>query len=215
MTRTYHETRFSYDRRRKILWKCLWDYYFSDQIRPSDCVLDLGCGYGDFINSAVARKRIAIDSWPGCKDFLDPNVEPIITSVTDLTGLVNSSIDFAFASNLLEHLEKNEIASMLASLRGKLGQNGTLTILQPNWKYAFREYFDDFTHTSVWSDISMSDFLRANDWEVIEVLPRFLPLSLKSKLPVQPWLIKAWLMSPFKPLGKQMLIKARPLRKSC
>jgi len=29
----------------------------------SHCVLDLGCGYGDFINNVVARRRIAVDSW--------------------------------------------------------------------------------------------------------------------------------------------------------
>lgn len=214
MSEMYHETRFSYDPRRKILWKSLWSYYFREQIRPSDCVLDLGCGYGDFINSVTAQRRIAIDSWPDCQEFLDPGVESLITPVTDLSELADSSVDFAFASNLLEHLEKKEVASMLAALRGKLSQNGTLTILQPNWKYAFREYFDDFTHTSVWSDVSLGDFLRANDWEVIEVLPRFLPLSLKSRFPVRSWLIRAWLMSPVKPLGKQMLIKARPLRKA-
>jgi SAM-dependent methyltransferase len=208
----YHRTRFEYDERRKILWQSLWSCYFSSQVRPTDCVLDLGCGYGDFINSVIAARRIAVDSWPGCRDFLDLEVEALITPVTNLSSLENSSVDFAFASNLLEHLEKKEIAVMLAGLRDKLRPNGTLTILQPNWKYAFRDYFDDFTHVSIWSHVSMSDFLRANEWEVIDVLPRFLPLSLKSRLPVHPWLIRAWLMSPVKPIGKQMLIKARPAR---
>ena len=64
---------------------------------------------------------------------------------------------------------------------------------------------------SVYSHISLADFLRANGWEVLEVRPRFLPLTVKSRLPVWPALIGLYLKSPFKPLGKQMLITARPL----
>ena len=57
-------------------------------------------------------------------------------------------------------------------------------MLQPNYRYAYREYFDDYTHVAVYSHISLADFLVANGWEVIEVQPRFLPLTVKSRLPV-------------------------------
>ena len=40
--------------------------------------------------------------------------------------------------------------------------------------------------------------------------PRFLPLTVKSRLPVSPLLIRAYLASPFKPWGKQMLVRAKP-----
>jgi hypothetical protein len=33
---------------------------------------------------------------------------------------------------------------------------------------------------------------------------------LKSRLKVSPLLIRMYLLSPFKPLGKQMLVQARP-----
>ena len=60
--------------------------------------------------------------------------------------------------------------------------------------------------------ISLADFLEANGYEVVEVRPRFLPLTVKSRLPVWPPLIAAYLASPLKPLGKQMLLVARPRR---
>ena len=41
---------------------------------------------------------------------------------------------------------------------------------------------------------------------------RFLPLTVKSRLPVSPLLIRAYLASPVKPMGKQMLLRARPRR---
>ena len=42
--------------------------------------------------------------------------------------------------------------------------------------------------------------------------PRFLPLTVKSRLPAWAPLIGLYLDSPFKPLGKQMLVRARPKR---
>ena len=56
-----------------------------------------------------------------------------------------------------------------------------------------------------------SDFLSANDYEVIDLRPRFLPLTVKSRLPVWPALIGLYLNSPIKPLAKQMFLRARPV----
>jgi hypothetical protein len=47
------------------------------------------------------------------------------------------------------------------------------------------------------------------DNQVIETRPRFLPLTIKSRLPVHPALIAAYLKSPIKPLAKQMSLRAR------
>ena len=59
---------------------------------------------------------------------------------------------------------------------------------------------------------NLPDYLIANGGAVFLVEPRFMPLSVKSRLPVRPFLIRAWLAVPFKPLGKQMLVCARPKR---
>lgn len=208
----YHETRLAPDPRRDVVWKALWRYYFRHRVQPSDAVLDLGCGYGDFINNVVSARRIAIDLWPGFAAHLDPEVKAIVGPVSDLSSIADGSIDYAFASNLFEHMTQQEFADTLSSLRDKLTPNGSLTILQPNYRYAFREYFDDYTHVSIYSHVSLCDFLAANGFEPVEVCPRFLPLTVKSQLPTWPPLIGIYLRSPLKPLGKQMLVRARPIR---
>jgi len=208
VTNGYHQTRLNFDPRRNAVWKSLWRFYFCTLISPSDCVLDLGCGYGDFINNVVARRRIAVDSWEGFLEYVDPQIERVVGSVTDLNFIEEGAINFAFASNLFEHLSKADFACVLEMLRRKLASGGTLNILQPNYRYAYQEYFDDYTHVSVFSHISLTDFLRANGFDVLEISPRFLPLTVKSRLPVSPWLIGAYLASPIKPLAKQMLIRA-------
>jgi len=208
----YHASRLPQDKRRDILWESLWQYYFSGIVNTQDCVLDLGAGYGNFINVVKARRRIAIDAWDGFPDFLAAGVEFRVGSVTDLDFIEDGEVDFAFASNLFEHLTHADFAVVLAALRGKLSAHGTLTILQPNYRYAYREYFDDYDHKTVYSHVSLADYLTANGYDVFDVRPRFMPLSVKGALPVKPFLIRAWLASPFKPIGKQMLVRARPRR---
>lgn len=206
----YHDVRLQFDARRAVLWKALWRHHFGALVPASACVLDLGCGYGEFINSVAARRRIALDRWDGFQRFLAPGVEAIVANVTDLDRLDDGAIDFAFASNLFEHLTQAEFAATLAALRRKLSPEGTLNILQPNYRYAYREYFDDYTHVAVYSHISIADFLKANGFQVIDMRPRFLPLTIKSRLPVHPLLIATYLKSPIKPLAKQMFLRARP-----
>ena len=206
----YHESRFVEDQRRDVLWQSLWRYRFSAMVGPDDCVLDLGTGYGSFINTVVARRRIAVDAWQDFPAHLAPGIEYHVGNVTELGFLDDASVDFAFASNLFEHLTQADLATVLAQLRRKLTPRGTLTIVQPNYRYAFREYFDDLDHKSVYSHVSLADFLAAHGYEVFLVEPRFMPLSVKSRLPVRPFLIRAWLASPIKPIGKQMLLRARP-----
>ena len=158
----------------------------------------------------TAKRRIALDLWPEFTRHIAPGVETIVAPVTDLSRLEDSSIDYAFASNLFEHISRADLVTVLDGLKRKLSARGRITMLQPNYRYAASEYFDDYTHVSIWSHISLADFLVANGYEVMEVFPRFLPLTVKSRLPVWPSLIGLYLKSPVKPFGQQMLLSARP-----
>ncbi|MGA8578235.1 MAG: hypothetical protein WB579_06115, partial [Bryobacteraceae bacterium] len=106
------------------------------------------------------------------------------------------------------HLTQSDFAVVLQQLLYKLKPGGTLNIVQPNYRFAYKEYFDDYTHVAVYSHLSLADFLAAHGFRVIDCQPRFLPLTVKSKLPVWRILIRMYLASPFKPLGKQMLVRA-------
>lgn len=207
---SYHETRLARDDRRGKVWSALWKHFFSRRVGARDCVLDLGAGYGDFINAVVAARRIAVDLWPGLARHVAPGVETIIGPAHALDAIETGAVDYAFASNLFEHVPQADFALALRALARVLSDRGTLTILQPNFRYAFREYFDDYTHVAIYTHLSLADFLEANGWEVLEVRPRFLPLTVKSRLPTWDFLIALWLRVPFKPAGKQMLLVARP-----
>lgn len=200
---SYFQTRFSPDQRREILWRTPYRHPFSRLISPEDCVLELGAGYGHFINQVVARRRIALDQWEGFTSYLQLGVESRVGDVTDLSFLDPGSVDFAFASNLFVYLTQDQFAVTFEQLRHELKGSGTLNVLPPDYRFAYREYFDDYTHVPIYSDRSLCDFLRGHGFRVLECHPRFL-----LHFPVSPLLIRACLTLPFKPMGKQMLLRA-------
>jgi ubiquinone/menaquinone biosynthesis C-methylase UbiE len=204
----YHSTRFTPDPRRRVLWQTLVDCEFQKKIPPESTVLELGAGYGDFINCVKARRRIAVDVWAGMLQHLDTGVEGLVTSITQLDGVADNSVDYVFSSNCFEHVSQTDLVNCLSQLHRKMKPGAMLTIVQPNFKYCAREYFEDYTHVSIYTDKGLSDLLAANGFKIVRCVPRFMPFTIKSSLPVHPLLIRLYLMSPFKPLAKQMLISA-------
>ena len=203
---SYHEVRVSYDKKRKILWSTLASFFCKKYINKNSTVLEIGASYCDFINSIKAKKKIALDSWSGVRKYADKNVQCIVGDVNNLKKIKNDTLDIVFASNLFEHLKKKDFELFLEQIKQKMRSDGKLIILQPNYKKCYKDYFDDYTHISIWTDVSLKDFLIANGFDVVESYPGFLPLSIKSKLPVIPILIKLYINLPLKPFEKQMLL---------
>ena len=139
---------------------------------------------------------------------LEPGVEGLVTSITQLDGVPDGSVDYVFSSNCFEHVSQPDLVDCLAQLRRKMKPGAMISIVQPNFKYCFRDYFDDYTHVAIYTAQGLSDLLAANGFRVVRCVPRFMPLTLKSRVPAHPWLIRLYLMSPFKPLAGQMLISA-------
>lgn len=205
----YFKTRFVEDPRREVLWEALCKHYFNRLIGSEDHVLELGAGYGYFINNVRCRRKSAIDLWEGLREMTHPGVATQIGPVTDLSFVEDRSVDFVFASNLFEHVSMPDLVIVLGEVKRVLRPNGTLNLLQPNYRKCFREYFDDFTHVTVFSDISLCDFLESQGFTVTDCKPGFLPLTVKSRIPVSRLAIRLYLLSPWKPLAKQMLVRAK------
>lgn len=205
----YHEVRISHDERRTTLWETLATYFFQQYVGSNDTVLELGAGYCDFINTIRAKRKLALDIWEEIPKYANSDVECVVGDLMEVALLEDSSIDFVFASNIFEHIPTENLSKVLSALRPKLAKNGILCILQPNFKKCYRDYFDDYTHVSIWTDVSLADFLHSHKYNVVLLKPGFLPLSIKSRFPVHPLLIRSYLVSPIKPLAKQMLLMAR------
>ena len=119
-----------------------------------------------------------------------------------------ASFDVVLASNVLEHFSPDVAASVVAGVAAVLRPGGRFVMVQPNFRYAWRRYFDDYTHRSIFTDVSLPALLRAHGFRILEVRPKFLPYSMRgARVPITP-LVSAYLRSPFKPMAGQMLVVA-------
>jgi cyclopropane fatty-acyl-phospholipid synthase-like methyltransferase len=203
--KNYHKSRFQFDPARQKVWRAIIEY-LQPHIGDNKVVLDLGTGWGDFINGVTAKKKWAVDMGPDVKDNMNSDVIFINKSADQLDDIPNNSVDVMFSSNLMEHLDAEQFASTMKALKKKIKKNGTIILIGPNFKYAYRHYFDDYTHKTIYSHISLADAMREHGFTPVKVVPKFLPLSLKSRLPKSYWLTKLYLALPFSPMGKQMLL---------
>jgi hypothetical protein len=207
----YEATRFTSDPRRASIWHEIIGY-LEGVFGIPDSLLELGAGYCDAVNSSRAKRRFATDIRP---EFARNAAEGVVTHVgscTDLSWIEQNRFQWVLASNLFEHLSKDDLVVTLRQVRGSLLAGGSLFVIQPNFRYAYRSYFDDFTHLpeAIMTEISMCDFLRTQGFGIAFSHPRFLPFSMKSRLPAHPFLVRAYLRSPIRPYGAQMLVVARP-----
>lgn len=207
--RDYFHSRFVHDPRRALVWPEVVRYIQGRYIPPDARVLDVGAGYCDFINYVQAKERHAVDLFERVGEFAAPGVTAHIGSATDLSRFEANRFDVAFASNLLEHLTRDDVFATLRELKRVLRPQGRLILLQPNFTYCAATYFDDFTHLQIFTHNGLRDLLEMAGFPLYEMQPRFLPVNMKSTLkwtpPLLPLIVRTYLHLPYRPKAGQML----------
>jgi len=195
---------------RSRVWKAITRHLQRRYIPDAAAVLELGAGYCPFINQIGAREKYAVDRNAIVQEHAAPDVRTFVQSCTDLSNLPQGHFDAVFASNLLEHLTLAEAGATLDQVTAVLKPGGRILLLQPNFAYAYRQYFDDVSHVQIFTHVSLADFLKIHDYSIEAVKPRFLPFSMRgSSIPTYTWLVALYLWLPFKPMAGQMLVVAR------
>lgn len=204
----YQEIRLGSIDERPMIWRKILNYLsvWIDLERP---VLEIGAGTGDIIRQISAENRVAIDVDPDAPSLRLHGVRGVVANVRDRTEFRDSYFGTIFASNVLEHLVLEDVITCLNECRRVLTEGGHLIIVQPNYRLNPKRYFDDFTHRSIFSDISMNELLVGSGFHVVRVESRFLPLTVKSRLRKGYKLIPLYLKFPFRPFAGQMLLIAQ------
>jgi SAM-dependent methyltransferase len=207
---SYHDVHLKEHPSRALVWRVVADYV-SPWIAPTDRVVEIGAGYCQWINAVEAARRVAVDSWPDFPRFAASGVETVVLdAAVHLSTLGSGTFDVALASNVLEHFDADSAASVVADVAALLKPHGRFIIVQPNFAYAYRHYFDDYTHRSVFTHVSLCNLLRAHGFDIEVSLPKFLPYSMRdTRWPIHAWMVRAYLASPFKPFAGQMLVVGR------
>ncbi len=213
-----YSNRFDHDeqKRKTEIWRVLCEDFFSKYIKDGDVILDPAAGYCEFINlisNSPRCRKIASDLNPDMLSHANKNVETHISSAENLEFLPDASVDVVYVSNFFEHIKDRElITKMLREFNRVLKKGGTLLVMQPNIRFAYKEYWDFFDHYTPISDRSMVEAVNmAGGYEIMEIIPQFMPYTTKSRIPQSPLLVKMYLKFPpaWKIMGKQLFLVAR------
>ena len=205
--KAYFDNYFVKDAARAGVWREIARFVQRDIADPSS-LLELGCGYGDFIQEISVARKIAMDLNENSRQGIPQEIRFVQGDCVDLSFLNDGEVANVFASNLLEHIERSRLDRVMAEISRVLKNNGRMIIIQPNYRLCSARYFDDYTHVTIFSDISMRGFLESNGFRTVRSIPGLLPFSMKSKIPRHPLLVRFYLAAWIRPFARQMYVVA-------
>lgn len=167
---------------RNRLWKVLARQFFQRFVRATDVVLDLGCGYGEFINNIICGQKYAVDLNAASAQRLDGRVTFLHQDCSKTWPVNPGSLDVVFTSNFLEHLaSKSHVDDTLDQARTALRPGGRFILMGPNVRFLAEAYWDFWDHYIPISHVSLIEALRQQGFDIERVWPRFLPYTMAGR----------------------------------
>jgi SAM-dependent methyltransferase len=187
-------------------------HFFQRYVPEDATVLDLGCGWGEFINHVRARKRLGMDLNPDSARHLDSTVTFLHQDCSIRWPLPDDSLDVVFTSNFLEHLpEKRLLRDTIAEVYRCTRPGGRLVCVGPNVKRIPGAYWDFWDHYLPLTELSLTEALELEGFAVEECRGRFLPYTMSAGWKPPLWSVAIYLKLPvlWPLLGKQFLVVGR------
>ncbi len=219
MTCESHELATIYSKRfegaeayRNQVWRVLIADFFAQWISKDATVLDLGCGYGEFINNVPAAKKFGMDLNPDTARRLNSGIQFIQQDCSATWPLPDNTLDVVFTSNFFEHLpDKRTLSSTLTQTLRCLKPGGRLIAMGPNIKYLPGAYWDFWDHYLPLTEASLDESLRVHGFEIVRNIARFLPYTMAHGPRYPIFFLKAYLKIPlaWRIFGKQFVLVAR------
>jgi SAM-dependent methyltransferase len=210
---TIYDKRFSgHESYRNKVWNILVSKYFSKWLKLDDHILDLGCGYGEFINHTDSKVKHAMDLNPKTKYMLNDDIIFHEQDCSQPWNIEPESLDLVFTSNFFEHLpDKQSLDKTVTEIKKSLKPNGVLIAMGPNISVLKGKYWDFWDHHVALSDSSLSELLEIHEFKINRSYSKFLPYNMVRVKKRPLFLISLYLRLPIFWLifGKQFLTIAQ------
>lgn len=191
-----YRQRFNNTEMRKELWEILTRDFFQQFVSENDVVLDVPCGYSEFINAVQCKKKYAADINKDAKKYVGKDVTFLLDSSTKLS-LKKNSVDKIFVSNFFEHLSHSDIEKTIAEFKRVLRPGGQVLILQPNIRFAYKDYWMFFDHITPIDDRALEEVFVLSGFNLKKRVLRFVPFTTQSRYPAKVALVKLYVRLPF------------------
>jgi len=170
--------------------------YQSFKLQPGMKMLEPGCGRGEFLRNfqELGLDVYGVDISAEVKAFAKTFPVEICDVENDLLPFEDSSFNVIYSKSFIEHLYYPE--RFLKEAYRVLKPGGKLITLVPDWESNYKIYFDDFTHRTPFTNISLTDAYKMYGFDDVSVY-KFRQLPIVWKYPILNYL--SAIISPFVP----------------
>jgi SAM-dependent methyltransferase len=198
LQKEYRHRFSSTERYRNEVWSRLVAEFFQALVPEQSEILDLGCGYGEFINHVKARTKYAMDLNPDAGAKLNGDVRFFLHDCSLEWPLNSDSLDVVFSSNFFEHLPSKALLSrVIEKIVRCLRSRGRLICLGPNVSYLSNRYWDFWDHHIPLSDRSLQELLEIKGLRIVRVWKKFLPFTMSEGFRPPSVLVSLYLRLPW------------------
>lgn len=181
----------------------------------SKTLLDIGCGTGDFLETALKAEWniTGIEPDPQARQIANSKTKEAVFEIEELERLQPNSFDVITLWHVLEHLPNLE--KHMALFKSLLKPNGTLVIAVPNFKSYDAKYYKNFwaaydvpRHLWHFSKRAIQELFKIENFKLVKTLPMIFDAYYVSLLSEK---YKSGFMNPFKAfwIGWRSNLKAR------
>ncbi len=164
-------------------------------------MLEPGCGRGEFLNNfkKLGLDVVGLDISEESLDYGNDFEVKICNVEKEKLPFDDNTFDVIYSKSFIEHLYHPE--KYLEEAYRVLKHGGIMITLVPDWESNFKTYFDDFTHRSPFTHVSLKDAYLMNGFKNVKVF-KFRQLPIIWKFPFLNYL--SMVISPFVPIRSKI-----------
>lgn len=153
-------------------------------------ILEIGSGMGHFLGYLIKNKYnnfTGVEIGKESYEYCFKNVTENIRLIEDLESYLHqntNSFSAIIMNNVIEHLHKKDIISILAGINTSLIKSGNLIVITPNLAnpFSLALFHGDFTHEVGFTEKSMAEVLKAGGFTSYKILPINRPIKTPWRL---------------------------------
>ncbi len=132
-------------------------------------ILELGCGRGEFLNefynNEMSSYGVDISNFAQ-KKYPNLNVTNI-DMLKDSLPFPDNTFDVIYSKSFVEHFYFPE--KIFEEAYRVLKKGGRIITLTPEWKYYYKTFYEDYTHRTPFTKLSLKDIHLINKFKNFEV----------------------------------------------
>lgn len=138
-------------------------------LKPSQKILDIGCGRGEFLRGFVKKGLDAygIDRSPAAEKIC-PEASLFTADLeNEALPFEDNFFDVIYSKSVIEHFYYPE--KLVQEIFRVLKPEGVVITLCPDWEFNYRIYFEDYTHRTPFMSSSLRDIQVIHGFDNVKV----------------------------------------------